>query len=134
VTDEDREAAAKMWDSRTPLERFRSLDRQEQSAFLALFAGARRTLQGAWRADTGKQVPISFGKAECGWPDFDLWRFKLPGLRLTTYEEGPRRAALGMSPGSVVWSIYIDVTDDGKEAREAFWSGNAEGGPDAERT
>jgi hypothetical protein len=121
MTDEERETAAKAWDSRTPLERFMSLDDQEQSAFLALFAGARGTLQGAWRADLGKQVPVSFGKAECEWPDFDLWRFKLPGLQLTTYEEGPRRVALGMSPGSVVWPIYIGVTDDGREAREAYW-------------
>lgn len=117
----ERAAAAKEWDSRTPLERFESLSQQEQSAFLALFAGGRRELQGSWRADTGKQIPISFGKAECEWVDFDFWRCKLPGLRLTTYEEGPRQVALGMSPGSVFWKIYISVTEDGELARAAYW-------------
>lgn len=122
MSEEERAEREATWDSRTPLERLESLTRQEQSAFLALFAGARGTLQGAWRADTQTIVPITFGKAECGWVDFDFWRFKLPGLRLTTYEEGPRRCALGMAPGSVVWPIHIEATDDGRAARKAYWN------------
>lgn len=121
MTDEERAEAAKAWDPRTPLERLQSLPREEQRAFVALFAGARGTLQGSWRADTGKEFAPSFGKAECKWVNFDLWRVKLPGLRLTTYEEGPRRVALGMTPGSVVWPIFIGVTDDGREARDAYY-------------
>jgi hypothetical protein len=121
--EDDREAREQKWDSRSPLERLLSLTRQEQTAFLAFFCGGfRGNMQGAWRADTGKQIPISFGKAECEWPDFDLWRFKLPGLRLTTFEEGARRCALGMTAGSVVWPITIRVTEDGHEAREAYWA------------
>lgn len=54
--------------------------------------------------------------------DLDFWRYKLPGLRLANYEEGPRRCALGMAVGSVVWDIYITVTEDGRAAREAYWA------------
>lgn len=121
MDDEERAEAAKQWDARTPLERLQSLSHQEQTAFLALFAGARGTLQGSWRADTGKAFKPSFGKAECELVGFDLWQFKLPGLRLTTYEEGPRKVALGMAPGSVFWEIKISVTDDGWIARDAYW-------------
>jgi hypothetical protein len=117
----ERTEREKQWDSRTPLERLESLTEDEQGAFLALFSGGRCHLQGAWSSERGLSR-ISFGKAECDWADFDLWRYKLPGLRLTNYEEGPRKAALGMAPGSVVWSITIRVTDDGLEAREAYWA------------
>lgn len=120
IVEEERAEAVAKWDSRTPLERLESLARQEQRAFIALFHGGRGVLQGAWRADTDKELPPKFGKAECEWADFNLWRCKLPGLRLTTYEEGPRRCALGMSPGSVVWDITISITDDGHEAYEAY--------------
>lgn len=119
--EEERAEAAKDWDPRTPLERLESLSSGEQSAFLALWAGARRKLQGSWTPERGLGLP-SFGKAECEWVNFDLWRYKLPGLRLTNYEEGRRRVALGMMPGSVVWDILISLTDDGIEAREAFWT------------
>lgn len=120
MSEEERAEAVAKWDSRTPLERLESLTQQEQGAFIALFHGGRGSLQGSWRADTGKEVAPSFGKAECEWPDFSLWRSKLPGLRLTTYEEGPRQCALGVSPGSVVWDILISVTEDGREAYEAY--------------
>lgn len=122
MTDEERDEATKRWDPRTPLERLESLPKDEQTAFLALFAGARSLLQGSWRADTGTAFKPSFGKAECEWVSPDLWRYRLPGLRLANYEEGPRRVALGMSPGSVVWDVHIHVTDEGREAREAYWA------------
>ena len=121
MTEAERAEKAKVWDARTPLQRLKSLSTKEQNAFLALFAGGRCNLQGAYRADTGQTIPVSFGKAECEWVDFDLWRYKLPGLRLTNYSEGPRRVALGMAPGSVVWDITIEVTEDGWEARNAYW-------------
>lgn len=124
MTEAEQERAEKvtLWDPRTPMERLQSLTHQELTAFLALFAGARGTLQGAWTSDGERLIRISFGKAECEWVSFDLWRYKLPGLRLTTYSEGERRAALGMAPGSVVWDIHIGVTDDGREAWNAYWS------------
>lgn len=122
MDDGERRKREAKWDTRTPLDRLESLTKQELTAFLALFAGGRTTLQGAWRADTEQTTPISFGKAECEWPDFSLWTVKLPGLRLTNYEEGPRKCALGMSPGSVVWPIYITITDDGRKARDAYWA------------
>jgi hypothetical protein len=118
----DRKAQEAEWDGRTPLERLNSLERDERTAFLAFFAGGRSELRGSWSADTGKEHAPLFGKAECEWVSFDLWRLKLPGLRLTQYEEGPRKTALGMTPGSVVWPIYITVTEDGRAAREAYWS------------
>lgn len=121
MSDEERAEAAKQWDTRTPFERFESLSRDEKTAFLALFAGVRSRLQGRWSPSRGTSQP-SFGKAECEWANFDLWRFKLPGLRLTTYEEGPRKVALGMEPGSVCWDIHISVTEDGWEARETYWA------------
>jgi hypothetical protein len=121
MTDEERAEKAKAWDARTPHERLMSLTQQERTAFLAFFAGARGNLQGAWSPEIGL-IPIKFGKAECEWPSFDLWRYKLPGLRLVNYEEGPRRVALGMSPGSVVWDVRIWPTDDGFEARETYWA------------
>jgi hypothetical protein len=120
MNEEEREGAIAKWDSRTPLERLESLTKKERRAFIALFYGGRGSLQGSWRADTEKEIAPSFGKAECEWVDFSLWRSKLPGLRLTTYEEGHRRCALGMSPGSVVWDISIGVTDDGLEAYEEY--------------
>lgn len=121
MNEEERKEAIARWDSRTPLERLKSLTRQEQRAFIALFHGGRGSLQGSWRADTGEELAPSFGKAECERPDFDLWRFTLPGLRLTTYKEGPRVCALGMSPGSVVWDILIGITDDGIKACEGYF-------------
>lgn len=117
----ERMEEAKKWDPRTPLERFDSLSPQEQSAFLAFFARSRCILQGSWSPDRGLSH-VSFGKAECEWVGLDFWRYKLPGLRLTNYQEGPRRPALGMTPGSVVWEIYIQPLDDGYAAREAFWA------------
>lgn len=121
MSEEDRAEREAKWDSRKPLERFESLTHQEQSAFIALFAGGRTHLQGAWSPERGA-FHISFGKAECEWVGMDFWRYKLPGLRLTNYEEGPRRCALGMAVGSVVWDIYITVTEDGRQAREGYWA------------
>lgn len=112
------------WDARTPLERLMSLSRQEQGAFLALFAGGRTELQGFWRSDTEEEMMPSFGKAECEWVDFrKVWCGKLPGLRLIQIEEGPRKCALGSFPGSAVWPITITITEDGWSAREAYWEG-----------
>jgi hypothetical protein len=119
MTDEERAA---IWDPRTPLQRLQSLTENEQSAFMALFAGARTTLQRAWCGAAERLLPLSFGKYECECVSLDLWRYKLPGLRLTNYSEGERRAALGMALGSVVWDVYISVTPDGWAAREAYWA------------
>jgi len=117
---EERKIREAQWDDRTPLDRFLSLPMKERTAFLAFFAGARCNLQGSWQADKNLARTPSFGKAECEWVDFDFWRYKLPGLRLTTYAEGEPRCALGMVPGSVVWDITIGVTEDGWAARDAY--------------
>lgn len=122
LTADQRAAKESEWDPRTPLERLESLTKQEQTAFLALGAiGGSKILQGGWRGDTGEITPNFFGKAECEWPSFNLWRFKLPALRLTTYSETDRKCALGMSVGSVVWNCHIAYTADGERARDAYW-------------
>lgn len=113
----------------TPLEKLRTLSRTEQTAFLALFAGARHSSQ-VCRVGTdspyhkaGQIIPPSWGKAECGWVDdwHDFYGRKLPELGFTTWDEGEPRPALGMAPRSTCWNVYIGITDEGREAREAHW-------------
>jgi len=104
---------AKLWDKRTPIECYRSLTRQEQTAFNAFFRGAWRNLQLSWRADTEKFLPPSFGKAECEWVALEFWKYKLTGLRFIEWHEEPPKIA-----GSVFVSVKIVVTDDGLEAYE----------------
>lgn len=108
----------------TPLERLEALDRTKQGAFLALFAGARRTVQVARRGDTGEIIPPTFGKAECGWVDDwrDFYGRELPELGLLEFVEEEPRPALGMVDGSTCWNVTVIITEDGWKAREAYWS------------
>jgi len=117
MIDEERYERAKEWDKRTPQERYDSLSRQEQTAFSAFFQRSRPP-QIAWRADTEKLTPISFGKAECEWVPLDFWRYKLPGLRFIKWSEDPPLPALGMSPGSVFIKTHIEILPDGWAAYE----------------
>lgn len=108
----------------TPLDKLNTLDRTERNAFLAFFAGARGTMQGSRRGDTGEEIKPFFGKAECGWVDDwrDFWGRKLVELGFVTFEEGDPTPALGMVQGSVCWTIEIRATDEGLQAREDYWA------------
>jgi hypothetical protein len=110
--------------SRTPLEKLKSLTRQEQTAFIALFAGARMPIQLMYReADMKLHHDPKFGKAECEWvPFFEFWRDKLPALGLATYEEGAPFPLPGAIAGHVGTRVNIIPTDEGIEAREAYWN------------
>ena len=116
MENEERAARAAEWDNRTPPERYNSLTQQEKTAFNAFLRGAWPEIQIAWRADTGKFTPISFGKAECEWVPIEFWKYKLTGLRFVEWKEEPPKAALGMTAGSVFVKARISVTDDGLQA------------------
>lgn len=107
-----------------PLEDLESLPRIEQSAFLALFAGARLTAQAAKEGTGGREFPPKWGKAECervrDWREF--YGKTLPALGFTTFHETEPRPALGMAAGSTVWDVTIGITERGVEAREAYWT------------
>ena len=107
-----------------PIEAMRSLERAEQTAFLALFAGARMPLQLMLREDNGElhHYPM-FGKSECQRvPFFEFWRDKLPALGLVTYEESEPFALPGALPGHFGKHVWIVPTDAGVKAREAYWA------------
>jgi hypothetical protein len=108
----------------TPLEKLQSLDGREQTAFLALFAGARGSLQLMYReVDMVLHRTPSFGKAECECVPFhDFWRDKLPALGFTTYEESEPFPLPGAVPGHVGTRVLISVTDEGRAASEAYWA------------
>lgn len=105
-----------------PLEKLESLARTKKLAFLGLFAGARMSIHVFTRPD-GKEFPVKFGKTECelidDWRDF--YKRELPSLGLTTFTETEPRPALGMSPGSTFTLVTVGITDEGWQAREAYW-------------
>lgn len=106
----------------TDLTAFDALSPDEQSAFLALFAGARGNLFVAVRGDTNEEIAPSFGKAECEWVPFrPTWQEKFPSLGWTTFEESEPKPALGMVPGSTYTDVTIHVTHLGHEVRNAVW-------------
>ena len=114
----------------TPLQKLRTLTLTEQTAFVALFAGARLTAQVAKVGNIpsgtrlpGEVIAPSWGKAECGWVDdwHDFYSRKLPELGLTTWHEEEPRPALGMAEGSTCWNVSIGITDEGHDARDAYW-------------
>lgn len=106
----------------TPLERLESLDRNKQTAFLALCAAPRRNCQAA-RSSEREYLP-DFGKAECGWIDDwrDFYQRELVALGLINLHEGMPRPAIGMHPGSVCWDVSIGITEDGIAARDAYYA------------
>jgi hypothetical protein len=107
----------------TDLTAFDALSHSEQSAFLALFAGARGNLFVAVRGDTGEEMAPSFGKAECEWVPFrPTWQEKFPALGWTTFEESEPKPALGMVKGSTYTEVQIHVTHLGRAVREAYWA------------
>ena len=114
----------------TPLEKFDSLDRREQTAFRAFFAGARHEFQVMYReSDMTLHHTPSFGKAECEWVPFhEFWRDKLPALGFTTYDETAPFPLPGAIPGHVGTRVTIGVTDEGRAAihavRERLYGAN----------
>lgn len=103
----------------TPLEKLDTLPPDERRAFLALFAGAKST----WRTRSDTDAMPFTGKAECEWisPWRPFWQEKLPALGFITFTEG----APFPTPGATFDSsteVTIEVTDEGSEAREAWWN------------
>lgn len=100
------------------LEDLLAMTTTKRSAFLGLFAGANRS----WRSFNGEAPNI--GKAECEWVDDwrDFYSRELVDLGWLTFTESEPRPALGMAPGSTVTSIDIEITADGRNIREAYWS------------
>ena len=103
----------------TPLEKLDSLDRVKQNAFLGLFAGA----SSHWRTRSDTDAMPFTGKHECQqvepWRDF--WQRELVELGLITFEEGEPFPTPGATFDSST-IITIGVTEEGWEAREAFWA------------
>lgn len=108
----------------TPLERLNSLDHSKRTAFLAFFGGARHTAQVTRSGLDGQESFPNFGKAECGWIDDrrDFWSRELPALGLIEFSETDPRPARGMVEGSTCWDATITITEEGWEAREAWWA------------
>lgn len=94
-----------------------SLDRDERSAFLALFAGARSEL-----TSFNGGCP-TFGKAECEWVKdwLDFYRDRLAAQGLVAFQLGEARPALGMGPPNTFRDVLIAPTDMGYLVREAWW-------------
>lgn len=100
-----------------------ALPQNEQSAFLALFAGARFP----WTIFDDGRAPF-IGKAECEW--IEDWRGfyaeRLPAAGLFAWEEGESGDALGMvrkPDGSHHrWTrVNCGPTDLGFDVRQAWW-------------
>ena len=109
-----------------PLDRLRSLPKEKVSAFLALFAGARSYIT-IYQHEDGTVRPPSWGKAECEWiEDWKGFYFgELVELGFMQPERVREFPALGMGNGKEwrgeEWCMRI--TDDGHDAREAYWAG-----------
>lgn len=108
----------------TPLEKLKSLDRTKQTAFFALFAGARQNITIYRNTESEEVRRPFFGKAECEWVDdwLDFYGRELPELGLTTWTLDPEvKPALGMAPGWTYQKAAWGITDAGWEARETYW-------------
>jgi hypothetical protein len=103
----------------TGLAKLDSFDRVKLSAFLGLFAGAR--MPWTTRSDTDA-MPFT-GKHECQqvqpWRAF--WQHELPALGLVTFGESLPYPTPGATFDSAT-EIWITPTDEGRAAREAWWS------------
>ena len=102
-----------------------ALDSTEQSAFLALFAGAVRE----WHVYEGDDSSPFIGKHECemvdDWRDF--YGRRLVDAGLFAFTEGERFPALGMTKkpdGTHPWGVKIAAspTTLGWDVREAWWA------------
>jgi hypothetical protein len=93
------------------------LPREQQSAFLGLFAGARQNMTSYAGA-----CP-SFGKSECqigdSWRDFYETKLATAGLVTFKMEEGG--TAIGMIGHPTYYNVTIAPTDLGWHVRDFWW-------------
>lgn len=106
----------------TALEKFQALPDDKRSAFLALFAGAFRHIMIFINADGTKRPPF-WGKAECEWiKDWENFYFKeLPDLGFMKPRMEEEGVAKGSTPGTTWQKWDMLITDEGHDAREAYW-------------
>lgn len=95
----------------------RDLTDTERHAFMAWFAGGNTHVTKYANRDL-----VFFGKAECEWVPFDFWLTKLPALGLITITEERRGIAKGAIGQPEFVEYEITATDDGFDAREAWWN------------
>jgi hypothetical protein len=98
---------------------FDGLERAEQTAWLAQFAAqSNRVTKYGDKWHTG----CLFGKAECGWVDFEkVWLGKFVDLGWLEIVEVRRFKALGI-PGQPESAEYeFKATNAGWDVREAYW-------------
>jgi len=98
---------------------FDQLERSEQTAWLARFAAQSNRV-----TKYGEEWNTSclFGKAECGWVDFEkVWLGKYVDLGWLEIVEERRFKVLGMpgQPESVEYQFK--ATEKGWDVREAYW-------------
>ena len=107
----------------TPLERLHALPKVKETAFLALFAGAHSRITIFTKADGRKGAP-HWGKAECEWvEDWENFYFhELVDLGLMKPELIKEGVAKGGSPGETWQEWKMQITDEGFDAREAWWA------------
>ena len=101
-----------------------ALPREERTAFLALFAGARFP----WTIYDDGKAPF-IGKAECEWVEDwrDFYANRLPAAGLFFWREGETGPALGMvrkANGEYHNWTRVDCgpTELGWQVREAWWN------------
>lgn len=99
------------------LSSLRNLTSTERNAFLGWFAGGNTHVTKYANHDF-----VFFGKAECEWVPFDFWLTKLPALGLITITEERRGIAKGAIGQPEFVEYKITATDDGFDAREAWWN------------
>lgn len=108
----------------TPLERLQSLPKVKETAFLALFAGAKTHIVIYRHKDGAVREPF-WGKAECEWvEDWENFYFReLVDLGLMKPEKLRNFPALGMGDGTdwIGEEWKMQITDEGFDAREAWW-------------
>ncbi len=98
---------------------FDGLERPEQTAWLALFSA--QTCRATKYGDTWNTGCL-FGKAECGWVDFEkVWLGKFVDFGWLEIVEVRRFKALGI-PGQPESAEYeFKATQNGGDVREAYW-------------
>lgn len=98
---------------------FDLLERSEQTAWLARFAAqSNRVTKYGEKWNTS----CLFGKAECGWVDFEkVWLGKFVDLGWLEIVEVRRFKALGMVGQPESAEYEFKATKNGRDVREAYW-------------
>jgi hypothetical protein len=109
-------------DATDQLKQLDALPRDKQSAFLGLFAAAWSETSIFVSPDGEKQSP-HFGKYECeqieDWEGF--YTRELPELGWIRFIQMEQKPALGMASGWTYIRVAIEITEDGRNVREAYW-------------